>query len=1252
MLRAIVASTVGQVFEDVRPGDNLLIAHGTGRIVFGANGEPRAAMVVGPEGVSAPGLLSSRLTVESGELRLGEEAAVTADAAGLHIKYDGVPYLSAAADGELRAHAPCVFEDRVTFLRPVALNGDALADTTLTAASVTVGDGGLRAASANVAGRVDVAGELSAGSANVAGALTVWGNVAVRGDAAVVGRLAVGAGGAVVDGLLDVGRLTCAGDATLEGPVRVARGVVSNGNVVVSGALAAATVRTPIVVADTLRAATLEAPIVSATTLAATDDAVLGAAHVELLEVGWDAGTGAGGHVSALNVTPTALVCGVPARFDAPVEVQARLTVLGDLECVGALRLDPGGVAVAGDVRVEGALRLAPDTRVTCEAGPVVLTGPGANVTGTLGVAGDVRVDGELRTPALTADDLRAVAATVGHLDAGTVEAGLARCVAVEADHVTAMALLEVAGEARVEGNLAVAGTATANTARLGELRVANLLSVAGVATAPHMKVSVEAQVASLWAANAELSDATVTGTLDVARLDARRAALESASVADLDAALLAADTLTVSELMTAHHLTLANAATVTGYLQTMELRANNAIVDADTLVVVGTADIRRLNCVAVVTTGNIETTTARASDAFIGGTLRCAAATARTCDVAGELTAGTLRVREGASFLAGSVTGETVIRSAAVECATLDVSGKATLAVCNAAALAVAGPMVVEGPLSCLGNATVASSVNAPLVTAANCNVSDTVTVAGAMRTGALVVTSDVRVEGTLATASTECGELRSEVLRAGAIDTGTLTTGVLTANALTCQAALRVATLEVSGPTTLAGALIASGDVNVAGTLRCSAAEAAKLVNVAGLLTCADVQADVLRTPALFATTVDADEVRCNVAGVTKTVTLPEVTGLGSVDVAGMLTVGGMTVVSSNITISSPGSTNPVVNVAGLLETQDLTVTNGLTFENLYVTDLTVTRLATVTGNIHASGGLQAEHATVRAATLSCTGLLSTGAAAVTGSLDVSGDLAVVGAASTRTLDVAGELTAGTLRCTGSVTAPDIVADALTVSGSLAVEGPTTFRNDLTVMGQLTVAGNMSSDVAVAASELACSGRMACGSLSVGSTLSAPTLTSPGPLTLSAGASLTVLCANAEALRVTPAGIDTDDVFIDGESMHALLDSLASRNYVDEAINRAIRDWGVSVSALSGRFLDMVDSANLLNMAEFDKHMARVEDQLAALNSLVQNNMGCAALEGMIQKGESTPALTFSSGTSLSLYDNSPKTYYVVEG
>ena len=98
--------------------------------------------------------------------------------------------------------------------------------------------------------------------------------------------------------------------------------------------------------------------------------------------------------------------------------------------------------------------------------------------------------------------------------------------------------------------------------------------------------------------------------------LDALDAALESASVARLDAALLTADTLTVSELLTAHRLTLANAATVTGYLHAAELRANSAIVDADTLVVVGTADIRRLNCVAVVTTGNIETTTLPTSGA------------------------------------------------------------------------------------------------------------------------------------------------------------------------------------------------------------------------------------------------------------------------------------------------------------------------------------------------------------------------------------------------------------------------------------------------------------------------------------------------------------------------------------------------------------------------------------------------------------------------------------------------------------
>jgi cytoskeletal protein CcmA (bactofilin family) len=1113
---------------------------------------------------------------------------------------------------------------------------------------VTVGDGGLRAVSADVSGPVDVVGELSADSANVAGMLTVWGNAAVRGDAAVVGQLAVGAGGAVVEGLLDVGRLTCSGDATLEGPVRVARGVVSNANVVVSGTLAAATVQAPSVIADALRAVTLDAPIVKATTLAAADDAVLGAAHVEVLEVGWDADTG---HVSALNVTPAALVCGVPARFDAPAEVQARLTVLGDLECVGALHLDPAGAAVAGDVRVEGALRLAPGTQVTCDPGPVVLSGPGANVTGTLGVTGDVRVDGELRTPALTTDDLQAVAAIIGHLEAGTVEAGTANCLSVEAGHVTATALLEVMGEARVQGDLAVSGTANVATARLGELRVANLLSVEGVATAPHLTVSVEAQVASLWAANAELSDATVTGTLDVSVLEVLQAALESATVADLDATLLAADTVTVSELLTAHHLTLANAATVTGYLQTTELRANNAIVDANTLVVVGTADIRRLNCVAVVTTGNIETVTASATDAFIGGTLSCNAATARTCDVAGELTAGTLHVREGASFLAGSVTGETVIRSAAVECATLDVSGATTLAACNAAALSVTGPMVVEGPLTCQGNAHVVGGVSAPLVTAANCDVTDTVTVSGAMRTGTLVVTSDVRVDGTLTSSHTECGELRSEALTTGALEAGTLTTGVLTADTLSCQATLRAATLEVSGPTALAGTLIASGDVNVAGTLRCSSAEAARLIDAGGLLTCAKVQAEQLNTPALFATAVDADELRCNVAGVTDTVTLPEVVGLGKVEVQGLLTVGGMTVVSSNVTISSPGSTNPVVNVAGLLETQDLTVTNVLTFENLFVTDLSVTRLATVTGNIHASGGLQAERATVRAANLTCTGLLSTGAAAVTGNLDVSGNLAVVGAASTRTLDVAGELTAGTLRCTSSVTAPDLVADALTVVGSLSVEGPATFRNDLTVLGALTVAGNMSSDVAVSASELACSGRMACGSLAVGSTLSAPTLASPGPLTLSAGASLSVLCADTEALRVTPTGLDTGDVFIDGNSVKTLLASLASRNYVEEAINRAIREWGVSVSALSGRFMDMADVANLLNMAEFDKHMARVEDQLAALNTLVQNNMGCAALEGMIKKGASTPALVFSSGTSLTLTNNTTKTYYVVE-
>lgn len=1251
MLRAIVASTGGQVFQDVRVGDNLLIAHGTGRIVFGANGEPRAAMVVGPEGVSAPGLLSTRLTVESGELRLGEDAAVTADVAGLHLEHGGVQYLSAAPDGELRAHAPCVFEDRVTFERPVALNGEALADTTLTAASVTVGDGGLRAASANVSGPVDVVGELSADSANVAGRLTVWGNVAVRGDAAVVGKLAVGAGGAVVEGLLDVGRLTCAGDATLEGPVRIARGVVANGNVTVSGTLAAATVLTPNVFAAALRANTLDAPVVSATSLAAADDAVLGAAHVEVLEVGWDAGADAGGHVSALNVTPAAMVCGVPARFDAPAEVQARLTVLGDLECVGALHLDPAGAAVAGDVRVEGALRLAPGTRVTCEPGPVLLAGPGANVTGDLGVTGDVQVSGELRTPALTTDDLHAAAATIGHLDAGTVEANTATCVAVEAGHVTATALLEVPGEARVQGDLSVSGNANVATAHLGELHVVDLLSVAGVTVAPRLTVSVEAQVASLWAANAELSDASVTGTLDVARLEARQAVLESASVADLDATHLAADTLTVSELLTAHHLTLANAASVTGYLHTTELRANNAIVDADTLVVVGTADIRRLNCVAVVTTGNIETTTARAVDAFVEGTLRCVAATARTCDVAGELTAGTLHVREGASFLAGSVTGETVIRSAAVECATLDVSGTSTLAACNAATLAVAGPMAVEGPLTCLGNAYVAGGVTAPQVTAANCAVSDTVTVAGAMRTGTLVVTSDVRVEGTLTASSTECGQLRSEALVSDTLEAGTLTTGVLTANALSCLATLRASNLEVSGPAALAGTLIASGDVNVAGTLRCSAAEATKLVEVGGQLNCADVRADELRTPALFATHVDANELRCNVAGVAKTVTMPEVVGLGTVEVQGLLTVGGMTVVSSNVTISSPNATNPVVNVAGLLETQDLTVTNVLTFENLFVTDLTVTRLATVTGNIHASGGLQAERATVRAANLTCTGLLSTGTAAVTGDLDVSGDLAVVGAASAHTLDVVGELTAGTLRCTGSVTAPVLVTDALSVTGSLAVEGPATFRNDLTVLGALTVSGNMSSDVSVTASELACTGRMSCDSLTVGSTLRAPTLASPGPLTLSAGASLSVLCADAEALRVTPTGLDTDDVFIDGRSMNALLDSLASRNYVDEAINRAIREWGVSVSALSGRFMDMVDSANLLNMAEFDKHMARVEDQLAALNSLVQNNMGCTALEGMIKKGEDVPAQIFSSGTSLTLINNTPQTYYLVQ-
>ena len=1669
MLRAIVASTEGQVFDGVRPGDNLLVAYDGGRIVFGANGEPRAAMVVGPAGVAAQGLRASRLTVESGELLLGASAAVTADVRGLHLAHDGLAYLSAAAlDGELRAHMPCVFEERVTFLKPVQLNGQALADTAIKAASLVVGDGGIHAAYGRF-GSVDVADELRVGRANVARALTVGGNVDVRGDAAVVGRLSVGAGGAVVDGLLDVGRLTCSGDATLEGPVRVVRGVVSNGNVVVSGTLSAATVRAPAVLADSLRADALEAPSVTATSLVAADDAQLGAARFEQLEVGWDAG--ASGHKSALNVTSTALVCGVPARFDAAVEVQTRLTVIGDLECTGALRLAEGGAAVAGDVRVGGALRLATGSRVTCDAGPVTLAGPGVKVAGALEVTGNV-VAGELRTPLLTADDLHTTTAAAGRLEAVTVEAGLARCTVVDAGTVTAAELLEVTGTARVAGVLTVDGTATATAARLGQLRVTNTLVVAGSATAPRVTVTAEAQVASLVATSATLSDATVAGTLDAARLEARVAALESASVTQLDATALSADTLTVSGQLTAHGLTLANAATVTGYLHAAELRADNAIVDANTLVVVGTADIGRLNCVAVVTTGDIETTTVRAADAFIGGTLHCDTATARKCDVTSVLSVGTLRVLEGGAFTAGVVTGETAIRAAAVECDTLDVTGLATFAACNTVVLTVEGPLNVTGVLQCQGDASITGVTTAQRVTAANCDVSGTIDVNGTMRTGTLVVTDDVRVEGTLTaltvvcdelrataadvsvldastmtasklTASTlvcqtvmrvatlevsgtstlkgplvvsanvtvegtlrcplaecdelradaanvvaleastmtagkltantlecqtvmrvatlevsgtstlkgpltasedvtvegtlhcplvvcdelradaahvvtleatdmtageltadtlvcqtvmrvatlavsgrtdltgqltasanvvvegtlrsplvecgelradaanvdaleaadmtvgkltadtlvcdtemrvanlvvsgkttlmgqltasanvvvegalrsplvecgelqadaahvgtleagvltadeltvdklvcetemrvvtlavsgpttltgqltasanvavegtltsplvECGELQADAVRVGALEAAALTAGKFTANTLVCQTVMRVATLEVSGTSKLVGPLVVSADTNVEGTLRCplavcddlqaeaahvnvleaaaltagkftantlicqtamrvanlevngkttlwgplevladvdvvntlrcKAARVADHANVTGNITCTDLSTDELRTPALFAGTVEADELRCNVATVAKSITVPEVTGVGSVDVGGMFKVGGLSIVSSNVLISSPDGGAPVVKVTGLLETQDLTVTNNLSFESLFATDLTVTRLATITGNVHVSGGLQAETATVKAEELSCAGLLSTDAAAVTGDLEVAGNLAVVGAVSAQELDVTGEISARTLVCTGSVTTPDLTADSLTVSGPLDVEGPATFHGNLEVLGQLNVTGNLSADVALTASEVTCTGPLACGSLTVGSTLSAQTLACPGPLTLTTGGSLSVLCADAEALRVTPAGLDTEDVFFDGKSVREVLDMLADRAYVDDAINRAIRSWGVSVSALSGRFMDMVDSANLLNMAEFDKHMSRVEDQLASINSLIQNNMGCTVLEGMIKKGENTPATLFSSGTSLSLYSNATKTYYVVEG
>ena len=268
------------------------------------------------------------------------------------------------------------------------------------------------------------------------------------------------------------------------------------------------------------------------------------------------------------------------------------------------------------------------------------------------------------------------------------------------------------------------------------------------------------------------------------------------------------------------------------------------------------------------------------------------------------------------------------------------------------------------------------------------------------------------------------------------------------------------------------------------------------------------------------------------------------------------------------------------------------------------------------------------------------------------MTGALGVAGNLTVVGAATAHSLNVVTQAAAGSLRCAGNLTCKELSSEALTVTGPLSVDGLSTFRGDLTVLGGLTVAGDLSQDVAMNASEVACAGRLTCGSMAVGSTLSVPQLSSPGPLTIMAGATLSIMCANSEALRVTPSGLDTEDVYFDGKSVRALIEALADRGYMNDTINRSIREWGVSVSALSGRFSDMVDAVNLLNVEEFDKHVARVEDQLSTISSMIQNVMGCTVLEGMIKKGpDSVPTILFSSGSSITLYDGQPRKFYVID-
>ena len=548
----------------------------------------------------------------------------------------------------------------------------------------------------------------------------------------------------------------------------------------------------------------------------------------------------------------------------------------------------------------------------------------------------------------------------------------------------------------------------------------------------------------------------SLEGALAAASLQSLGIAVDSLTLSDVDATNTVYGDLTVSgdvtvagNLETTGNLSGADIS-VAGILSAANVSADNlraaslqaASLDAASLEltkvsVVNTVDGAILVSGDVTVAGSLETTGSLCGDDIsVAGTLSAA-----------NVSAVNLRAAS--------------LQAVSLEAATLELTEASVVNTVDGNIL-VSGDVTVAGSLDTTGNLSGADISVAGILSTANVS-ADSLTLTGADAThtvnGNILVSGNVTVAGSLESAGTLSG---ADISVAGALHAATVS-----ADSLMLTGA--DATHTINGDITV------SGGVSVAGSLAASGNLSGADISVAGALSAANVSADNMSAASLQAASLKAAALELTKASVVNTVDC-DLTVNGDVTVAGSLETAG-NLHASDISVAGALS---AVNVSA----DSLTLT-GADATHTVEGNILVSGNVTVAGSLESAGTLSGADISVAGAlhaeTVSADSLMLTGADAthtINGDVTVSGGVSVAGS-----LDTAGNLHASDISVAGALSAVNVSADSLTLTGADATH---TVNGDVSVNGDVTVAGSLAASGNLSGADISVSGTLSAANLS----------------------------------------------------------------------------------------------------------------------------------------------------------------------